>query len=429
MAWAWSMRRSIAIGRRPWRSRSCSASDADGDRAHQERVPRAGGRRPSEPGPPLRADRRGRRLVLHDGADRRRRFSALRARPPVVDARDATTERSHDRAPLDAHRRARPAVRSGAVEPVAEAEPGQDVVLDYDALRAHAAAARGRRGRAARRRQAAPRPQAVERAGHADGRVVLLDFGLVTERCDARARQTKTAVGGTPAYMAPEQVARQPLGPASDWYAVGVMLYEALTGRAAVQRRLDSMLMHKQQRRAAAADRARRRGVPRDLDALCIELLRRDPEARPSRAEMLAPARRRRGASRAVAAGDTLVAPARRPFIGRERAARAARARFAQPPSAARPCACSCAAQSGMGKSALVRRFLDELQRRDDAGRLHRPLLRAGVGAVQGARQPHRRAGALPRARLPPLEAKALHAARRRGAGAPLPGAAGDGGS
>ena len=59
-----------------------------------------------------------------------------------------------------------------------------------------------------------------------EGRVVLLDFGLVT---DAVQAQLEAEALGTATYMAPEQLAGAPVTTAADWYAVGVTLYLALT--------------------------------------------------------------------------------------------------------------------------------------------------------------------------------------------------------
>jgi serine/threonine protein kinase len=97
-------------------------------------------------------------------------------------------------------------------------------------------------------------------------RVVLLDFGLVQEL--GPQSSTEDAIVGSPAYMAPEQARGGAQVPATDWYSVGVMLYEALTGRLPhLGSRLD-VLWQKQQ-----ADPPPPRelvpGTPEDLDALC----------------------------------------------------------------------------------------------------------------------------------------------------------------
>jgi serine/threonine-protein kinase len=70
------------------------------------------------------------------------------------------------------------------------------------------------------------------------GRPKLVDFGIAKLLPDYHGhspdQRTMTGTGtvlGTPSYMAPEQVTGQPVGPATDLYAVGVMLFEAVTGR------------------------------------------------------------------------------------------------------------------------------------------------------------------------------------------------------
>ena len=61
-----------------------------------------------------------------------------------------------------------------------------------------------------------------------DNRVILCDFGLDTES-GIHKQNVSNAMMGTAAYMAPEQAYDEAVGPQADWYAVGVMLYEALT--------------------------------------------------------------------------------------------------------------------------------------------------------------------------------------------------------
>src|SRR5262249_30002722 len=66
----------------------------------------------------------------------------------------------------------------------------------------------------------------------ADRVPTIVDFGLA-KRLEGDRKLTRSgAVLGTPAYMAPEQITRQrPIGPAVDIYALGVILYEMLSGR------------------------------------------------------------------------------------------------------------------------------------------------------------------------------------------------------
>ena len=63
------------------------------------------------------------------------------------------------------------------------------------------------------------------------GRVVVLDFGLVSSLDSAMSIQSRAGtLAGTLPYMAPEQMHGRSVSPASDWYSVGVMLYESLFG-------------------------------------------------------------------------------------------------------------------------------------------------------------------------------------------------------
>lgn len=190
------------------------------------------------------------------------------------------------------------------------------------------------------------------------GRVVILDFGLVVE-VDAPLMTQRQGCSGTVEYMAPEQAAATALTQASDWYAVGVMLYEALTGVLPYRGPALRIMMDKQQ-----VDPARpgslTTGVPEDLDALCCALLAREPESRPRSAEILAalgapPAtskETRRISTPSLSSG---------PFVGREREAATLRRAFAQC-GQRRAVTVHVRGDSGLGKSTLVRRVLDELQ-------------------------------------------------------------------
>jgi len=189
------------------------------------------------------------------------------------------------------------------------------------------------------------------------GRVVLLDFGLVTGI--ARVDQSQSVhIVGTVAYMAPEQAASRPVGPEADWYGVGVMLYEALTGRLPFSGSAFEMMMQKQ-RSDPPPPRSLFPEVPADLDTLCCELLRFDPVARATGSEVLS----RLGAeplSRAAEPSRSRSSGGQRLFVGRETELRILDEAY-QVSRRGAAVTVVVRGESGMGKTALVRQFLDRL--------------------------------------------------------------------
>jgi hypothetical protein len=188
------------------------------------------------------------------------------------------------------------------------------------------------------------------------GRVVLLDFGLITD-AGSTSDPARGAVG-TALYMAPEQAAADRVGPEADWYSVGVMLHEILVGKPPFSGPPLGMLMEKQ-RAEPPAPRELDPSLPAALSDLCVDLLRREPEQRLAGARALA----RIGAGPAVAAPAALGSVHRsQPFIGRSRELAELRLAWASARGeAAHAVAVVVRGESGIGKSSLVRRFLSDL--------------------------------------------------------------------
>ena len=187
------------------------------------------------------------------------------------------------------------------------------------------------------------------------GRVVLLDFGLVAEVDSSHTEHThERAAVGTPAYMSPEQALDDVLTEASDWYSVGVMLYEALAGRRPIEGPAEALLRDKQHE-VALSPRDLDSGVPADLDRLAMALLARSPARRPDGRGILAAL----GREPTQALEQLEQAVAVRPFVGR--AAELALLRGALADAARRTVAVFVQGESGIGKSQLVRTFLDEV--------------------------------------------------------------------
>lgn len=117
------------------------------------------------------------------------------------------------------------------------------------------------------------------------GRVVLLDFGL-TQRMEGGSA-VPTSISGSVSYMAPEQAAGRELTPATDLYAVGAMLYEALTGRPPFVGEATQVLAQKRRGPPVPAS-SRVEGVPAELDAALTALLDPEPSCRPGVAALRA---------------------------------------------------------------------------------------------------------------------------------------------
>lgn len=122
----------------------------------------------------------------------------------------------------------------------------------------------------------------------------LTDFGLArfierrsTE--DTSATPARTILG-TPSSMAPEQLNGGPdvQGPASDVYGLGAILYELLGGRPPHQGKTDSETLVHLMRDEPVDLRPLRRNVPRDLEAICLRCLEREPCKRYASAAELA---------------------------------------------------------------------------------------------------------------------------------------------
>ena len=120
-----------------------------------------------------------------------------------------------------------------------------------------------------------------------EGNVKILDFGLAVGVHSIQDETHHEHTVGTAAYMSPEQALGEvELSPASDWYSVGAMLFELLTGHPPFEGTNIKVMMEKQ-KEAAPEPRDLVSEVPDDLNSLCMDLLNRSPDDRPSGSEII----------------------------------------------------------------------------------------------------------------------------------------------
>lgn len=192
-----------------------------------------------------------------------------------------------------------------------------------------------------------------------DGRVVILDFGLVANLADLDVRESGLAArmaSGTPGYMAPEQILDEDVGPPADLYAMGAVLFRAITGAApSFDAGLRSALVGGA--RSAPRPSALVPCVPRLLDDLCVELLDPNPAARPTARDVLA----RLGVSENEPEARELSAP----FVGRRE--ELSQLSHAYEDSSKKRVVVVLDGPSGIGKTALVGELLRALRAREEA--------------------------------------------------------------
>jgi serine/threonine protein kinase len=141
----------------------------------------------------------------------------------------------------------------------------------------------------------------VSRSSHAR----IADFGLARVS-DVASLTTDGRLLGTAKYMSPEQAQGQKARPASDVYALGVMLYEAITGRLPFASETQHGFIFKHVTETPPKPELRP-GFPAPLGRLALDCLAKAPEARPTMAEV---------AGRLRAALDWRSVRARRWWIG-----------------------------------------------------------------------------------------------------------------
>ena len=116
----------------------------------------------------------------------------------------------------------------------------------------------------------------IDGSGHA----TILDFGILR---DLKSKETLTAVGmliGTPHYVSPEQILGKPFDARSDLYAVGVLLYEMLTGETPFDAENEFELVKKHVKEAPPDPCARNPALPPEVGEVLQRAIAKDPAKR-----------------------------------------------------------------------------------------------------------------------------------------------------
>lgn len=188
------------------------------------------------------------------------------------------------------------------------------------------------------------------------GKLVILDFGLALNV--EMASGADLGAAGTPAYMSPEQARGASLTTASDWYSIGVMLYEGLTGQLPFVGSSADMIQARQAR-LPRDPRLLAPSLPEDLCTLAMDLLKREPIERPNGYTIGAKV----GLTPSFAASPRHASGGA--FVGRENELIALHMAFEET-RRGKTVVVHVHGRSGFGKTTVVQRFVSELALQND---------------------------------------------------------------
>jgi serine/threonine-protein kinase len=120
----------------------------------------------------------------------------------------------------------------------------------------------------------------------AGGHALVADFGVARAASEAGEKLTQTGMAvGTPTYMSPEQALGDPVGPTSDLYALGCVVYEMLTGQPPFTGANARAIMARHTMEAVPSIRLVRDAVPEEVEEAVLALLAKVPADRPQSAK------------------------------------------------------------------------------------------------------------------------------------------------
>lgn len=186
----------------------------------------------------------------------------------------------------------------------------------------------------------------------ARGRVVVMDLGLA--RSSRVHRRGSLIFGGTSEYMSPEQAAGEPLQPASDWYAFGIVMFEVLFGRRPFLGNDVDVLVDKLSGNVLVPPEEET-GVAESLSNLCLRLLNPAPPRRPGFEGIR---RCLEGFLSQRCPPSSVAAPAT-DFFGREEELATLDRALVDSGNASEPTLLFVQGDSGIGKTHLIQQFLE----------------------------------------------------------------------